>query len=404
MGQYAIEPTREPSAMRGVVLVGPASPRNVAPLFNGSDRRRAEAIAGCGGVPVSELAKALVEAGVQVEIVTTTPEVDEIVILQGPRLRMQLAPMRARARSRALSLFRSERIALTEAIADCEGEVVHAHWTYEFAWAALDSRRPAVVTAHDAPLTVLRHYKDAYRGLRTLMAYLVRARTRTLTVVSPYLAGRWRREMGYLRPIGVIPNIAPVIPALPKTKRTARIVDVADSSRLKNLWLLVRALRDLRTRFPCLELHLVGPGLGSDDDFAVRARGEGVADGVSFRGRLEREEVSRVLGTASVFVHPSLEESCSMAVLEAMQAGVPVVAGRRAGGTPWMLDHGRAGLLIDIESPAAIAAGVAVLLEDPAARARLAAAARARVAELFSPSAVVSAYGAVYDRVLREAA
>lgn len=388
---------------RGILLVGPASPRDLADLMTGRDRQQAEAIAGYRGIPVSELARAFVRAGLEVEVATTAEEIDGPMTLEGDRVRLHLAPMRARARHRAVDGFRREREWLGRLIRASDAEVVHAHWTYEFAWAALASGRPVVVTAHDAPLTVLRQYRDAYRAMRTAMAYAVRFRTGRLTAVSPYLARQWRREMGYRRPITIIPNCAPALTSGPLPtfdNASQRIVDVSDASRTKNVVCLVRAFRLLREARPVIELDLVGPGLAVGDPLPAALASEGSCRGIRFRGRLDREALAVTVADARAFVHPSLEECCPMAVLEAMRAGIPVVAGERAGGTPWMLDHGRAGVLVDVRSPHAIARAVAGLLDDDGLARELSQRARQRVEECFSPSAVSSAYIDVYERAL----
>lgn len=391
---------RAPSS---VLLVGPASPRDLADLLSGRDRDRALAIAGYRGIPVSELARSLVGAGLEVEVATTAEDVEVPVALAGDRIRLSVGPMRQRARDRALDGFRRERQWLTRAIDASSADVVHAHWTYEFAWAALGSPRPVVVTAHDAPLTVLRHYRDSYRAIRTAMAYAVRFRIRTLTAVSPYLAERWRREMMYRRPIAVVPNSAPQLAASSRSRsyQTApRIVEVADAGRRKNVASLVRAFRLLRDADPTIELDLVGSGLGSEDPLPAALAREGSCQGIHFLGSLDRSALAETLSRAHIFVHPSLEECCSTAVLEAMRVGLPVVAGRRAGGTPWMLSHGRAGMLTDVEDPAAIARSVSTLLKDGHLAQELSARASERVSGCFSAGAVLAAYLDVYEAVL----
>jgi L-malate glycosyltransferase len=385
------------------ILVGPASPRDLADLMTGRDRALAEAIPGYRGVPVSELARALIDAGIDVEVATTATEVDVPVTLEGKGLRLHVAPMRARARHRALDAFRREREWLLRSIEASDANVVHAHWTYEYAWAALDSGRPVVVTAHDAPLTVLRHFRDRYRAIRTAMAYLVRLSIPTLTAVSPYLARRWRREMGYRKPITVIPNIAPALPTAPPrplANRAPRMLEVGNPERIKNVGSLVHAFRLLRETYPEIELDLVGPGLAEGDALPAALAREGSCHGIRFLGVLDRDALAATLDEARALVHPSVSECCPMVVLEAMRAGVPVVAGRKAGGTPWMLEHGRAGILVDVRDPTALARGVATLLEDDALARGYAERARLRADKCFSPKVVSSAYLDEYERVL----
>lgn len=388
--------------MDRVTLVGPASPRDLAPFLSGADRERALAHHGYRGVPVSELAGALVNSGLLVEIVTMSAEVDNSVNYQGDRLAVTVVPMRARARHRALDFFAEERRQLERALRSADGEVVHAHWTYEFAWAALCGDRPVVVTAHDAPLTIALRFRDAYRMLRTALAYRVRPMIGDLTAVSPYLAMQWRRQMAYRAPIAVVPNVAPR-PSAPSDavkSATPVILEISDSSRLKNVGTLVRAHAVLLERGVSAELQIVGPGLGEDDELAQRLRSEGLGEGVAFCGSIDRDEVGARLAAASVFAHSSYEECCPMSVLEALAAGVPVVAGRTSGGTPWVLGEGKWGHLADVSAPGPLADAIERLLTDGTLATELAERGREAAERLFSGEAVVAGYRAVYERVL----
>jgi L-malate glycosyltransferase len=371
-------------------------------LMTGGDRERADGIVGYRGIPVTELARAFVDAGLEIEIATIAEEVEAPVTLQGDRLRLHIAPMRSRHRAR--DGFRQERLGLERLIKASDANVVHAHWTYEFAWAALDSGRPTIVTAHDAPLTVLRWFRDPYRAVRTAMAYVARFRIRTLTAVSPYLASRWQREMGYRRPIHVIPNFAPALP-LDSTgaveNGSRRIIDVADSSRRKNIASLVRAFGLLRDARPGTQLDLVGPGLGVGDPLPDDLARQSMCRDVRFLGMLDRDALASALADARVFVHPSQEDPCPTSVLEAMRAGIPVVGGVGAGGVPWMLDHGHAGVLVDVEVPAAIAHATAKVLDNDDLAQEISARGRRRIEECFSPNVVSSAYFDLYADAVR---
>ena len=386
-----------------VVITGPVSPANIANLLTGRDRRAADSIRGQGGASATldALVRALIALGVQVEVVTEATEIEECVDLQGLRLRVLVAPLRARAREHILDLFHRERRELGALLTKTEGSVINAHWTYEFAWAALDTGRPVLVTAHDAPFTILRYSRDAYRTLRATMAVVVRTRTRHLSAVSPYLAANWRRQMHFRGPITVIPNMVTALstegPSRPRTR--GALLAIGNAGRLKNMHALVKALSLLRTEGHSATLELIGEGLGPDDPFAVETRARGDGAGITFRGRVEREGVAEALARNAILVHPSLEESFGLVLVEAMTAGVPVVAGFRSGGVPWVLAGGEAGVLVDVKRPSEIASGITRLLSNEAEAQEIAARARVHAARHFSPQAVCDSYLAAYDRV-----
>jgi L-malate glycosyltransferase len=385
----------------GVVIAGPISPVDIADLLTEPDLTLARSITGYRGVPTSELVRALVALGIDVEVVTCAAEVENCVELRGPRLRLLIAPRRSRARDLARDLFREERRVMGALMRQTSAEVIHALWTYEFAWAALDTARPVLVTAHDAPLTVLRHVRDPYRAVRAMMAYIVRSRISNLTAVSPYLAHRWRRQMLYRRPIAVIPNIAPCLTTNASgINRDAVLVDVSDAGPLKNVTALIEAFAQLRAEGRDVTLELVGHGLGNGDSLARTTRMLGGGDGVRFHGRLDRSETAAVLGSGTVFVHPSREESFGLSVAEAMNAGLPVVAGRQAGAIPWVL--GEAGVLVDIERPDEIAAAIRGLLDDEVRARKLGELGRRRAIACFGPDVVAQAYLEAYERTRQD--
>jgi glycosyltransferase involved in cell wall biosynthesis len=372
--------------------------------MTGGDRERAKGIVGHRGIPVTELARGLVDAGVEVEIATIAEEVETPMTLQGDRLRLHIAPMRTRHRAR--NGFRQERDWLEGLIRASEANVVHAHWTYEFAWAALDSGRPAIVTAHDAPLTGLRYYPDPYRAVRAIMAYIVRIRVQNLTAVSPYLASAWRRQTLYRDEIPVVPNAVACEAGTPdRTKRddpAPVILDVSEDGPGKNIPSLLHAMSFIRVHHPKARLRLIGRGLSEDSAFADIVHSLELEDAVDLVGELEFAALTDEYSKATVFVHSSLNESFGLTIAEAMSHGLPVVAGARAGGPPWLLDEGQAGLLVDCRRPEAIGGAVCRLLDDSDLRAELGAIAAERVRTTFSSAAVTPIWTDLYERATRQ--
>jgi glycosyltransferase involved in cell wall biosynthesis len=159
--------------------------------------------------------------------------------------------------------------------------------------------------------------------------------------------------------------------------------------------LLIRALADLRAKFPqCMALLAgEGPELGNLQDLARRLR---LGDTVRFSGFVP--DVESVHAATDVFVFPSHEEPLGSALLTAMGYGLPVVAVGR-GGIPEVVQHGSNGLLIPGLDPAALASEIARLLADHTRAERLGQAARGTIASGFSAGKMVGATLELYQRL-----
>ncbi|NJC74293.1 glycosyltransferase [Planosporangium thailandense] len=125
-------------------------------------------------------------------------------------------------------------------------------------------------------------------------------------------------------------------------------------------------------------------------------RGYGLDDVVEFAGGLRG--ASRYLPEHQFAVLASHEEGLPNAVLEAMAAGLPVVA-TTVGGVPELITDGETGLLVPPHAPTELAAAIARLAGDPALRARLGAAAR-EAATAYSTPACVERHEALYRDLL----
>jgi glycosyltransferase involved in cell wall biosynthesis len=126
-----------------------------------------------------------------------------------------------------------------------------------------------------------------------------------------------------------------------------------------------------------------GPAL---EEFKATAAALGL-EGFHCLGR--RSDVPDLLGTATVAVIPSRwAEAFGLAVVEAMAAGVPVVA-TEVGGIPELVDEGVTGLLVPPDDPEAMARAINRLLHDPQGRAAMAAAGRAAAQRRFAIDRVV---------------
>jgi glycosyltransferase involved in cell wall biosynthesis len=150
------------------------------------------------------------------------------------------------------------------------------------------------------------------------------------------------------------------------------------------------ALRDPRVRLLC-----AGEG-GERDALVARTAALGLGDVVDWLGRVD--DVAGVLAAADVAVMPSRQEGLGVAVLEAMAAGLPVIASR-VGGLPEAVVDRETGLLVPPADTETLAAAIARLAADAAARARLGAAGARRVRERFTMAGMAAKTLDVYRRL-----
>lgn len=115
---------------------------------------------------------------------------------------------------------------------------------------------------------------------------------------------------------------------------------------------------------------------------------------LSFPGWIEGEAKQQALREAGCFVLPSQAEAFGIAILEAMAAGLAVVA-TRVGGIPELVDDGRTGLLVPVDDVIALADAILSLVESPAQAEKLAAAAFDAV-QVYGLPAVTAELRALY--------
>jgi len=114
------------------------------------------------------------------------------------------------------------------------------------------------------------------------------------------------------------------------------------------------------------------------------------------------DDVSNIYRRLDLLVQPSVGESCSNAVLEAMASGVPVVAAR-SGGHPELIHHERSGLLVPAKDPRALARAIVRVLDDRALADRLGREARRQAARRFSIDECVAQYAKIYRAAVEPA-
>ena len=361
---------------------------------------------GRAGAPlISNLIREYLARGHRVLAITLDdqlPDDDPPFVHEGPGLTYVVVPSRCRTfrpngrrPGRTADFFRLERRQLLAQLRRFRPEVVHAHWTYEFALAGLAYDPQTLVTVHDNALTIFQYVRTLNRLFHLLMARYVFRKGRRFTAVSPYMAASvqpWTNA-----PVAVVPNpvVIPSRASVMKAPVSRPIISIVvngwdDRKNSKNALLAFRAV--LR-HHPTAVLWAMGTAFVPDEDAAAFCQQHGITN-VALLGPTPHHAVLAKIAASTLVLHTSLEESFGMVLAEAMAYGVPVVAGQASGAVPWVVADG--GLLVDVTSVEAIAAAVSYLLADATLYEQLSARAMSIVAERFPLAKIADQYLGLY--------
>jgi glycosyltransferase involved in cell wall biosynthesis len=228
-------------------------------------------------------------------------------------------------------------------------------------------RAAQVVTIHD--LFFMSHAERTRAEIRRDYAALAPAHARradAVVTISAHSADRIARELGVeTARIHVCPPGPPAwreLGAGPNLPPDGYVLFLGTLEPRKNVGTLLDAFENLKRRMPrAPKLVLAGRATADSAPWLERLRRAPLAGSVEHRGYVPAAERERLFAGARLLVMPSLDEGFGMPVLEAMAAGVPVVASDR-GALPEVL--GGAGSLVGAEDSHALAIEMQRMLED----------------------------------------
>jgi glycosyltransferase involved in cell wall biosynthesis len=181
-----------------------------------------------------------------------------------------------------------------------------------------------------------------------------------------------------------IPNGVPAWRLPPAALEAKVLVAAGRLVPQKGFDLLLDAFQKVSARHPDWQLWIFGSGAGRDT-LAAQIDGLGLTGRAHLKGTTG--QLDKRLAEASMFVLSSRFEGLPMVLLEAMTAGLPAVAFDCPTGPAEVIKHGSSGLLAPPEDVDALAAGICDLIEQPARRKAMGAAAR-KASERYSMAAV----------------
>lgn len=269
----------------------------------------------------------------------------------------------------------------------------------------------AVATYLGIPLVATVHGKHYFwEKLRRRLAYRWVSRRATMVAVSEDLKRFIVERVGIDSDrITVLYNGVNVPPApepadIEACRREMNLPDsdcvigvVGNLYPVKGHQYLIDAIPAVLEKYP--ETSFVFAGRGQlESDLKQQVNRLGLDKRVHFLGL--RQDIPRILALLDVFVLPSLSEGLSMAILEAMMAGKPVVA-TRVGGNPEIVLDRETGFLVPPKDSHALAESLIALLKDRHLAIQLGEKGKRRAEHQFSLQTMVNAYESLYEEHLR---
>ena len=301
------------------------------------------------------------------------------------------------------TLFQGCIRAVRRQLKEIQPEVVHGQGTEgHYALSAVFSGFPNVITIHGnmrAMAKLLRPRPLSYNWLAARLEGFAIPRSRGVVCITGYTQAA---VADLARRTWVVPNAVDAaffeVAAQPVPEAPPRILCVGMIRSWKNQNALIRALDPLaaKHRFEVIFLGEAAPGRPYEDEFLrlVESR-----SWCRHAGHADRERLKEYLGDATLLALPSLEDNCPMAVLEAMAAGVPVVAAK-VGGVPDLIEEGQTGLFCDPHDRGSMGAAIEKALVNPARMVEIARRAKLQARERFHPVVVARRHVEIYREVL----
>ncbi len=310
---------------------------------------------------------------------------------------------------------------LQQVLADRHWHILHAHTAHAHTLAFLTYRLPPPRPFHRPALVVTRRVGiPPSRDPLTRLKYT--AAGQTVICVSDAVSGVLQQYgvppatlrvvrsgvpiPGQADPSDPLPSeIAPAAREVERRELRGELGVPADALLVGNISPLAegKGHRDLLEAWAVVadavpRAHLVLLGRGElDRDLRRRTDELGVGGSTTFAGG--HSNPARYLETIDLLAHASIEEGLGTPILDALAAGVPVVA-TRTGGIPETMNDGVTGLLVPPASAEALARAVIDLLEDHPRREAMGRAGRDWVIERFSTDRMVDETLAIYRDVL----
>ena len=357
---------------------------------------------GLGGSQVNQIINELLERGYKLSIFTLDNSIsigDEIV-LKGGNITVYIGAFR-RSKMVTFDFQRYERKYLEKVIREDKPDILHAHWTYEFAIGAINSNIAHLISVRDWAPTILKLMPKPYRMMRLLLNYYVFFKGNNFVANSLYIDNKID---------GLVKNKFALVPNAIKDEiflktqkyfntKTQKIISINSGfGKRKNVSVLIKAFEKVKETLPNTKLILIGSDFEKDGIAHQWTNQNSDDENIEFLGEMSHSNMLKILEKCDLLVHPALEESFGNTLIEAMSKKVPVIGGKDSGAVPWVLED--SGILIDITNENEMANKIIEILKDEDKWSMYSESGYKRAFNKFRLSNIVDRYLSTYDKVL----
>lgn len=240
-------------------------------------------------------------------------------------------------------------------------DVLHAHWTYEYAMAAkmFVKKLPVFCTVRDwCPYiqTMQINFKSRlYWKVSRLVFECVMADKHIRFIANSHYTYNSIVDKYPRKDVKIIPNSIERSYILDKEKQhigtsTFIAISQAIDDKRKNYDRLLLAFKSFHNKYPDSILRLVGAGFVSDNQYVLKWKESGLLSGVELYGFVNHDKLMELIDASSCLIHPSLEETFGNILLEGMARCKPCIGGLKSGAVPMVLGNGKYGILCDVQN------------------------------------------------------
>ena len=310
------------------------------------------------------IAQEMIRQGHHVFVFTTDTDIKHDVVIKGRNCTVCVVSRQSKLKRFGVPPILLSVKRLEKAISNFipELDVLHAHWTYEYALASCHFVRsiPVFCTVRDWCPYHFKHANGAQDkmlwGIKYFLFKKVMSCDKLHVIANSHYTYKEICDSYPFREPVIIPNPINkelIVGSKTQENTSNRFITIAQTltNPAKNIENLLIAYQMYRKSHPDAVLTLVG---NADSAYCQKWKEKGLLECTHFTGNLSHESVIKEIDKSFCLVHPSRQETFGNILLESMARGVPCIGGQQAAAVPCVLDMGRCGILCDIEDSRSI--------------------------------------------------